>query len=342
MDEAPSILVIYTGGTIGMIKDENTGSLVPFNFKNTYELIPILEKFEYTLDFFSFDPIIDSSNALPEHWIKIAEVIESNYSDYDGFVVLHGSDTMAYTASALSFILENLNKPVIITGSQLPIGDLRTDGRDNLITAIEIAASKIDCTPVVPEVCIFFEDKLLRGNRTIKYSAEHFKAFISGNYPPLAEVGIFIKFNHNNILKPNFKKLKVHKTINENVGILRIFPGITPRFVKSVVEDSGIEGLVLESYGVGNAPTEKWFIDILKNALDRGVIILNITQCITGAVEHGKYETSSKLEEIGVVSGKDMTTEAGITKLMYLLGRFNEKEKIKETLKRSLRGEVIK
>jgi L-asparaginase len=342
MDETPAILVIYTGGTIGMIKDEKTGALVPFNFKNTYELIPILEKFECTLDFHSFDPILDSSNIHPDHWIKIAEVIENNYSDYDGFVVLHGSDTMAYTASALSFILDNLNKPVILTGSQLPIGDLRTDGRDNLIAAIEIAASRIDNTPVVPEVCIYFEDKLLRGNRTIKYSAEHFNAFLSGNYPPLAEVGIYIKFNHNYILKPNFKKLKVHKKINGNVGILKIFPGISPRLVDAVLNKSNIEGLVLETFGVGNAPTEAWFIDSLKKAIDRGLIVLNITQCVTGSVEHGKYETSQKLEEIGVISGRDMTTEAGITKLMYLLGNYSDKLKIAELLQRSLHGELSK
>lgn len=341
MDQT-SILVIYTGGTIGMIRDEKTGSLVPFNFDNIYEQVPILEKFDYKLDFHCFDPILDSSDMSPDDWIKMAEVIEKNYENYDGFVILHGSDTMAYTASALSFLLENLNKPVIITGSQLPLGVLRTDGRDNFITAIEIAADTIDDTPVVPEVCIYFENKLMRGNRTMKYNAENFNAFVSGNYPELANVGVYIKYNHNEIIKPNFKKLKVHKKMDSSVGILKIFPGITQWFAKSVLDAPGLKAVVLETFGSGNALTKQWFLNLLKDAIDKGVIVLNITQCISGAVDQGKYATSAAFNKIGVVSGGDMTTEAAVTKLMYLFGRYSDSETIIHLLQRSLRGELTK
>jgi len=339
MDQT-SILVIYTGGTIGMIKDEETGSLIPFNFEDIYEQVPILKKFDYKLDFHCFDPILDSSNIAPDNWVKIAEVIEANYEDYDGFVILHGSDTMAYTASALSFMLENLNKPVIITGSQLPLGVLRTDGRDNFITAIEIAATKIEDTPIIPEVCIYFENKLMRGNRTIKYNAENFNAFVSGNIPELAKVGVYIRFNHNEILKPNFKKLKVHKKLNTNVGVLRIFPGITESFMKAVLKAPDLKAIVIETFGSGNAPTYPWFINLLKETIQRGVIVLNITQCISGAVDQGKYETSEKLKKLGIVSGKDMTTETALAKLMYLLGRYSNQKAIIELLQRSLHGEL--
>ncbi len=339
MDQT-SILVIYTGGTIGMIKDEKTGSLVPFNFEDIYEQVPILEKFDYKLDFHCFDPILDSSDIQPDDWLKMTKIIETNYEEYDGFVVLHGSDTMAYTASALSFLLENLNKPVIITGSQLPLGVLRTDGRDNFITAIEIAAAKIDDTPVVPEVCIYFENKLMRGNRTMKYNAENFNAFVSGNFPELANVGVYIKFNHSHILKPNFKKLKVHKALDTHVGILKIFPGITESFVRSVLSTPDLKAIVLETFGSGNAPTSQWFINLLQKAVKDGLIVVNISQCIAGSVEQGKYETSIALKEIGVISGKDMTTEAAITKLMFLLGRYSKQDTIIQFLQRSLHGEL--
>ena len=340
MIEETSILLIYTGGTIGMIADCNSGALVPFNFENIDKQIPELSRFNYNLGFHCFEPILDSSNMNPKVWVELAQIIEKNYEDYDGFVVLHGSDTMAYTASALSFLLENLNKPVIFTGSQLPLGVLRTDGRENLITAIEIAANKEEDTPIVPEVCIYFENRLMRANRTTKYNAENFNAFVSGNLPLLADVGVYIKYNKNIILKPNFKKLKVHKQMDTAVAVLKLFPGIDAKFVKSFLCISGLKAVVLESFGSGNAPSEPWFLDSLKTAINSGLIILNVTQCMTGAVEHGKYETSIKLEEIGVISGRDITTEAALAKLMYLFGERHEHAVIKELIATSLRGEM--
>lgn len=335
-----SILVIYTGGTIGMIRDEQSGVLVPFNFENVYEQIPSLKKFLYRLDFHCFDPLMDSSNMNPKVWETLATVIQQNYEDYDGFVILHGSDTMAYSASALSFMLENLNKPVIFTGSQLPLGELRTDGRENFITAIEIAAAKNDETPLVPEVCIYFENQLMRGNRSVKYNAENFNAFKSGNHPLLAEVGVYMKYNHGQILKPNFKKLKVHKKLSTEVGILKLFPGITPAFVDSVLQSAGLKALVLETFGSGNANTEKWFLNALAGAIEKGLIIVNVSQCMTGMVDQGKYETSAGLKQIGVISGRDITTEAALTKLMVLLGRGLDTKTITEFMQRSLRGEM--
>ena len=340
MIEETSILLIYTGGTIGMIADSSTGALVPFNFKNIDNQIPELGKFNYNLGFHCFDPILDSSNMNPDIWIELAQIIKKNYEDYDGFVVLHGSDTMAYTASALSFLLENLNKPVIFTGSQLPLGVLRTDGRENLITAIEIAAAKEEDTPIVPEVCIYFENRLMRANRTTKYNAENFNAFVSGNLPLLADVGIYIKYNKNIILKPNFKKLKVHKYMDRGVAVLKLFPGISAQFVESFLSIPGLKAVVLESFGSGNAPSESWFLNSLKEVIDRGLVVLNVTQCMTGAVEHGKYETSIKLDETGVISGRDITTEAALAKLMYLFGEGHDIDTVKKLLNMSLRGEV--
>jgi L-asparaginase len=336
-----SILIIYTGGTIGMVHDPETGSLVPIDFRHITDHVPELRKFGYDLHSVSFDPVKDSSNIDPEVWVRMAEIIADSYNDFDGFVVLHGTDTMAYTASALSFMLENLAKPVILTGSQLPIGLLRTDGRENLITAIEIAAAMGNDMPAVPEVCIYFDNKLTRGNRTTKMSAEHFDAFNSPNFPPLAEVGLHLRYYNQLISHPVKKdKLIVHKSFDTNVGILKLFPGINRKLVKAIVKTEGLRGLIMETFGSGNAPTYQWFLDDLKQFIDNGGIILNVTQCHGGSVEMGLYETSRQMLAAGVVSGKDITSEASVTKLMHLLGRYSSKEKVTEALNLSLAGEI--
>ena len=340
MNTSPSILIIYTGGTIGMVQDPKSGVLRPLTFGNLYKYLPVLENFNCRFDFYTFHPLLDSSNMHPSFWIELANVIEKNYESFDSFVVLHGSDTMAYTASALSFMLENLTKPVIFTGSQLPIGMIRTDGRENFINSIEIAAAMEDETPVVPEVAICFDNKLFRGNRTSKYSAENFEAFVSGNYPELAEVGVHIRYHHHQILKPNFKKLKVHKSLDENISILKLFPGITENAVHAILDTAGLKAVILETFGAGNAPTVKWFLDKISDAIDRGIIVFNVTQCKGGTVEMGKYETSAELEKIGVIGGYDITTESAVTKLMYLLGTDLAKEEIVNFLQTSLRGEM--
>jgi L-asparaginase len=336
-----SILIIYTGGTIGMNHDPETGSLVPIDFRHISVHVPELRKFGYHLHTVSFDPVQDSSNIDPGVWTKMAEIIEEDYTRFDGFVILHGTDTMAYSASALSFMLENLNKPVIFTGSQLPIGLLRTDGKENLITAIEIAAAAENGLPSVPEVCIYFDNKLTRGNRTTKMNAEHFDAFSSPNYPPLAEVGLHLNYFSSRIRYPlGDQKLTIHKAFDNNVAILKLFPGINRKLVRAIINTEGLRGLIIETFGSGNAPTSQWFLDELKNFIDRGGIIFNVTQCHGGSVEMGLYETSRQMLAAGVVSGKDITSEASVTKLMHLLGRYQSREKVVESIGVSLAGEI--
>jgi L-asparaginase len=340
MRDKASILIIYTGGTIGMVQDPKTCVLKPLTFKNLYKYLPVLENFHYQFDFYTFKPLLDSSNMSPAFWIELAKVIEMNYEIFDCFVVLHGTDTMAYTASALSFMLENLNKPVILTGSQLPIGRVRTDGRENFINSIEIAAASEQDTPLVPEVAICFDNRLYRGNRTTKFNAEHFGAFVSGNYPVLADVGVNIRYHHEMILKPNFRKLKVHKELDSNIAILKLFPGINENSVRCMLATRGLKAVILETFGAGNAPTVPWFLSLLKEAVDRGIILFNVTQCSGGTVEIGKYETSVELGKIGVIGGYDITTESAVTKLMYLLGCGFPKEEVERLLQVSLRGEM--
>ena len=340
--ETPSVLLIYTGGTIGMIENPETGALENFNFDHLLKHVPELKRFNYRISSYQFEPPLDSSDMEPAYWAKLVKIINYNYDYFDGFVILHGTDTMAYTASALSFMLENLSKPVILTGSQLPIGTLRTDGKENLITAIEIAAAKnSDGTAIVPEVCIFFENHLMRGNRTTKINAENFNAFRSFNYPVLAEAGIHIKYNNVQIhANGEEHKLKPHYLLDTNVAVLKLFPGIQENVIATVLGIEGLKAIVLETYGSGNAPRKEWFIRRLCQASAQGIVIVNVTQCSAGMVEMERYETGYQLLQAGVVSGYDSTMESAVTKLMFLLGHGYTPDEVRDRMNRSIAGEI--
>jgi len=335
-----AVLIIYTGGTLGMAYDEQ-GSLVPFNFGKILEKIPNLNNLNISITVISFPEPIDSSNINLQHWVDMAYIIYENYDTYDGFVVLHGTDTMAYSASMLSYMLSGLNKPVIFTGAQLPISAMRSDARENLMTSLEIAISKANGKPIVPEVCIFFNHMLLRGNRAKKVQSVHFDAFESENYPPLAESGIVIDYNYASI-RPyeEGKKLKYLNRLDNRVMVLKLFPGITKNVIQHCLQIEGLKGIVLETYGSGNSPSEDWFIHTMEEAVDRGLLVFNVSQCNGGRVIQGRYQTSTDLKRVGVLSGGDITTEAAITKMMFVLANENDETEIKRKMMTPLAGEM--
>ena len=337
-----AVLIIYTGGTIGMTNDPATGALCPFDFDQIVKTVPEIREFGFRIDSHTLPEIIDSSDLKPQLWQDLCKIILDNYGQYAGFVILHGTDTMAYSASALSFMLENLDKPVIFTGSQVPIGKIRTDGRENLITALEIAAARMNGKAVVPEVCILFGGKLFRGNRTTKINAESFEAFQSFNYPPLAEIGIHIQYNYAAIdYSTRTGDICANSRMDPRIAILKIFPGMRHEIVRAVIDSPGLKGLILETYGAGNAPTEPGFLQLIREAsVEKGIVLYNVTQCQGGTVEMGRYETSRELLNYGVISGYDITTEAAVCKLMYLLGKTGDANETKKYLNSSLKGEI--
>ncbi|MFN8356462.1 MAG: asparaginase [Spirosomataceae bacterium] len=335
------VLVIYTGGTFGMIYDTRKKSLVPYDFDLVLERLPEIQRLDFEIYVTTLRDIVDSSNMQPKLWVEIARIIYNHYHSFDSFVVIHGTDTMAYTASALSFMLEGLNKPVIFTGAQLPIGAARTDAKENLITALEIAASQLDGRPLVPEVSLFFGSTLLRGNRSSKKESSQFAAFRSENYPVLAEAGVTIEYNFPFIkLYDESASLQLHQRFSDDVVILKLFPGISEKVIRSVLQTEDLKGVVLETYGSGNAPTHSWFLDALKEAIDRNVLMYNVSQCDGGRVTQGYYQTSSWLKKVGVISGSDLTTEAAITKMMFAFGQSDDVAEVRAFLETPICGEM--